>query len=126
MTDGMAGLAIGSDRATLGVVGMGANQGVEVIAGTATYYHPSLAGGIMRDGATRYDPTASGIVAATSWPLGTVLEVRGPSRRSLTVVVSDTGMLGANRLDLSESDFRVLSGVGLDPGVIRVEIRSAE
>lgn len=92
--------------------------------GVATWVHPSLAGGLMRDGATRYDPMASGVVAANSWPLGTVLEVRGPTNKVLTVVVSDTGKLGANHVDMSEADFTVLAG-GLEPGVIKVSIQES-
>ncbi len=91
------------------------------IQGRATYYHPSLAGGVMRDGVTRYDPMATGAVAATSWPVGTVLEVRGPTNRSLMVVVSDTGRLEPNHLDLSAADFQILVG-DLRPGVAEVQI----
>ena len=78
----------------------------------------------MRDGVTSYDPQASGVAAATSWPLGTHLYVRGPTGRVLGLVISDTGYLGVvpPHLDLSEADFRVLAG-SLRPGVISVEIR---
>lgn len=76
----------------------------------------------MRDGVTRYDPEASGLVAATSWPLGTVLEVRGPTGRSMMLEVRDTGHLGQNHLDLSERDFMVL-GERLDYGVVTATIR---
>ena len=90
-------------------------------SGRATYYHPSLAGGLMADGVTVYERDLSGVAAATSWPLGTVLYVRGPSGRGLSLVISDTGYLGRDHVDLSEADFIVLAG-SLSPGVIPVEI----
>ena len=96
------------------------------VQGIVTYVHPSLSGGVMRDGVTRYDPEGIGPVAATSWPLGTWLEIRGPSGRVLTAVVSDTGHLGPGHIDASEAMFRVLSGGSLDAGVISVEIREAK
>ena len=92
------------------------------IEGEATWYHRDLQGDLMRDGKTRYDYRASGVVAAVSWPLGTILEVRGPTNRWLTVIVSDTGYLKENHVDLSEADFLVLVG-SLGPGRIEVRIR---
>ena len=94
-------------------------------SGAATYYHPDLAGGLMADNHTRYDPTASGVVAAVSWPLGTILEVRGPTNRVLLVVVSDTGYLGEWHTDWSEADFTLLA-LSLDPGRIEVRIREVQ
>src|SRR3972149_5249626 len=99
----------------------GTERSRPAIWGVATYYHPSLAGGLMRDGTPAYAPRAGGVAAATSWPLGTQLYVRGPTGRALGLVISDTGYLGSGHLDLSESDFIVLAG-SLRPGVISVEI----
>ena len=87
-----------------------------------TYLHPSLAGDLMRDGVTRYDPEAIGPVAMTNHPLGTWVEICGPTGRCLTAVVSDTGLLGSNHADVSEAMFQVLVG-DLAVGVAPVEIR---
>jgi len=101
---------------------LAAAKHAETMRGVATWVHPSLAGNLMADNATVYDPQASGLAAATSWPIGTVLEVRGPTGRSMMLEVRDTGLLPASHLDLSESDFMVLAG-DLRLGVATVEIR---
>ena len=94
--------------------------------GEITYYHPSLAWDgvccLMADGVTPYDPRASGIVAAVSWPLGSLLYVCGPSRRCLQVEVRDRGLGGDDWIDMSEADFTVLVG-SLGPGRAKVSIR---
>lgn len=119
------GMAVSSDADAAGVrvLGMG-----PATAGVATYYHPSLAfRDYMRDGVTLYDPQASGVAAAMAYPLGSVVSVRGPSGRSLLLEIRDTGLLRTDppHLDVSEMDFRVLSGErGLEPGRILVEIRA--
>ena len=80
------------------------------VAGSATYYHPSLAGNVMYCGGT-YQPADVTIAATTSWPCGTRLRVsRGES--FVDVTVQDTGLLPANHVDLSEAAF---SQLGLLP-----------
>ena len=117
----------GDDRLALdgdaGVVRrLGIRERPQAVIGTATYYHPSLAGGLMRDGVTRYEPSMSGVAAATSWPLGTVLEVCGPTRRCIQVVISDTGILGPGHVDLTEASFIALAG-SLAPGRISITVK---
>lgn len=102
------------------------NSGL-VFQGTLTWVHPDLAGDLMADGVTRYDPQAIGPVAATAYPLGAWLELCGPTRRCIGAIVSDTGMLRVSppQLDVSEAMFQVLVG-DLAIGVGQVEIQVLE
>ena len=93
--------------------------------GIATYVHPSLSGGLMRDGVTPYDPLASGVAAGNSWPIGTLLQVRGPTGREMLLEIRDTGLLGEYHIDLSEVDFQILVG-NLRQGVGLITIREAD
>ncbi len=87
-----------------------ADFAARVVPGVITYYHPSLAGGVMfcppHD---RYDPSDPNIAAANTWPCGTRLRIwRG--ERFVDVIVQDTGGdLGLNHVDLSEAAFRRLA-----------------
>lgn len=80
------------------------------VRGEATHYHPSLAGNLMADNKTEYWPDQSGVVAATGWPLFTILYVCGPTGRCLTVEVRDTGLFPKTDLDFSEADQMMLCG----------------
>ena len=74
-----------------------------IVAGQATFFHPSLHGNPMFCGGVydRLDPT---IAAATTWPCGTRLRIwRGA--RFVDVVVRDTGLLPSNHVDVSEGAF---------------------
>ncbi len=88
---------------------------------TATFYHPSLHGGVMRWGGTydRWDPT---IAASNAYPAGTPLRVtRVGTDRSIQVTVRDTGA-PALTLDLSEAGFQLLGSLseGRIPVVVEV------
>ena len=78
-----------------------------VVRGEATYYHPSLAGGLMYCNGDLYDPSDPQIAAAVSWPCGTRLRI-WRDERSVDVVIQDTGLLGPNHVDLSEAAFERL------------------
>ena len=78
--------------------------------GEATHYWDGLSGNLMADGKTKYWPDQSGLVAATGWPLGTILYVCGPTKRCLSVEVRDTGRFPKTDLDFSEMDQMVLGG----------------
>ena len=78
--------------------------------GEATYYHPSLTGGLMRDNRTRYSPevptaAVADVAGAPVVELGSLLEVchNGACQR---LMVRDTGLFPAENLDLSEEAFR--------------------
>ena len=78
--------------------------------GEATYYHPSLTGGLMRDNRTRYSPevptaAVADVAGAPVVELGSLLEVchNGACQR---LMVRDTGLFQAENLDLSEEAFR--------------------
>lgn len=118
-TDRRPGVAVAvSDRA-----GWRESSGLAV-PGIATWVHRDLAGGLMRDNETRYDPQAIGPIAMTNYALGTWVELCGPTGRCLMGVVSDTGLLGADHADVSEAMFRVLAGdlaVGVAPVTVRGE-----
>lgn len=90
------------------------------ISGIATYYHPSLAGGLMANGRP-YDPSAM-TAASNRWPLGTLLRVT--HNRSIVVEITDRGNF-THALDLSSGAFRALAGT-LAPGVISVTIEEDE
>ena len=107
-----------------GRAGRGQSAGL-AIRGTLTWVHPDLAGDLMADGKTRYDPQASGIAAAVSWPIGSVLYVCGPTGRCLWLEVRDWGLGGDDWLDVSEKDFQVL-GNSLELGVISVTIEELD
>ena len=103
--------------ATLSVLGL-------IIFCQATFYHPSLAGGIMRNGQI-YDPEDSSVIAIgindagePVMPMGTKLKVCS-SRGCLIGIVQDSGYLGKN-IDLSPAAFSRLAD--LDDGRIWVSI----
>jgi rare lipoprotein A (peptidoglycan hydrolase) len=74
---------------------------------TATYYHPSLHGGVMANG-ERYNRWNPEIAACNWYPLGTVLKVtRRGSEAHVYVQVKDRGS-PALTLDLSEGAFQRL------------------
>ncbi len=83
----------------------------QLTPGEATYYHPSLAGDPMHcPPRAPYNPRDPQIAAAAGWPCGTRLRLwRG--ERFVDVVVQDTGLLGANRVDLSEAAFGQLGAL---------------
>ncbi len=80
-----------------------------LVQGEITYYHPSLAGGVMfcppHD---RYDPEDVTVGAAVTWPCGTRLRI-WRDERYVDVIVQDTGLLGHNHVDLSEAAFQRLA-----------------
>ena len=121
VNNGMERRTLDADAGVVRRIRQGADI-VTAVTGTLTYYHPDLAGNVMRDGITTYEPTMSGVAAATSWPLGTWLEVRGPTGRSLLLVISDTGKLEPGALDVPEAVFVVLAG-SLAPGRVPVRVR---
>ncbi len=85
-----------------------ADAAARLVPGTATYYHPSLAGGKMFCTWLPYDPQDLTVAAAVTWPCGTRLRVwRG--ERHVDVVVQDTGRLAHNQVDLSEAVFQQLA-----------------
>ena len=93
------------------------------VVGSATFYHPSLAGNGMYCGGT-YNPLDPTIVATTSWPCGTVLRVsRGAL--SVDVVVQDTGLLPAYHIDLSEAAFQQLGLLAEGRIAVTIEVLSA-
>lgn len=109
------------DREASDRSGWARDRGAEV---RATYYHPSLAGGLMADNATEYWRDQSGLVAVSiygPWKLGDVLYVCGPSGRCLWLEARDTGLMPWGDIDLSEADFLVLAG-SLDMGRMNVNI----
>ena len=124
VSDGMERRTLDADAGVVRRIRQGADI-VTAVTGTLTYYHPDLAGNVMRDGITTYEPTMSGVAAATSWPLGTWLDVCGPTKRCLPLVISDTGRLGANHLDVPEAVFVGLAG-SLAPGRVPVTVRALE
>ena len=87
----------------------------EPTVGQATYYHPSLIGGIMRDG-TPYESSNPFIAAVggdsqgqPSIPLGTWLLVRSDDGIYLLIQVRDTGRFPKGDIDLSSSGFERLA-----------------
>jgi rare lipoprotein A len=88
---------------------------------TATYYHPSLHGNVMRWGGTynRWDPT---IAASNAYPAGTPLRVtRVGTDRSIQVTVRDTGAPSLT-LDLSEAGFQQLGTLAEGRIPVTVEV----
>ena len=80
-----------------------------VVPGEITYYHPSLAGGVMYcPPHNRYDPQDVTVGAAVTWPCGTRLRI-WRDERFVDVIVQDTGLLGHNHVDLSEAAFQRLA-----------------
>ncbi len=80
-----------------------------VVPGEITYYHPSLAGGVMYcPPHNRYDPQDVTVGAAVTWPCGTRLRI-WRDERFVDVIVQDTGPLGHNHVDLSEAAFQRLA-----------------
>lgn len=80
-----------------------------LVQGEITYYHPSLAGGVMFcPPHNRYDPSDPSIGAAVTWPCGTRLRI-WRDERFVDVIVQDTGLLGHNHVDLSEAAFQRLA-----------------
>ncbi|MXX31261.1 MAG: hypothetical protein F4Z51_03290 [Chloroflexi bacterium] len=91
-----------------------------VVPGEITYYHPSLAGGVMYcPPHSRYDPQDVTVGAAVTWPCGTRLRI-WRDERFVDVIVQDTGLLGHNHVDLSEAAFQRLAT--LPEGRVRVLI----
>ncbi len=88
---------------------------------TATYYHPSLHGGVMANGEryNRWDPE----IAACNWfPLGTVLKVtRLGTENWIYVRVKDRGSR-ALTLDLSEAAYQHLGRLGEGRIPISIEV----
>ncbi len=85
------------------------------IIGEATYFHPSLAGGIMRgSGGQTYDPSDPTIAAVADIQgqpvveLGTLLQICH-NGRCIWVTAKDTGRFPGNHLDLSEAAFQQLA-----------------
>ena len=91
-----------------------------VVTGEATFYHPSLHGGVMYCGGIydRFNPT---IAASTSWPCGTQLRVHFGGN-TIDVVVQDTGLLGANHVDLSEAAFAQLAPLAEGRLAVQIEV----
>lgn len=88
---------------------------------TATYFHPSLAGNVMRYGGTydRWDPS---IAASNAYPGGTTLRVtRVGTERSILVTVRDTGAPSLT-LDLSEAGFQQLGTLAEGRIPVTVEV----
>lgn len=84
------------------------DRAARLVQGEITYYHPSLAGGVMFcPPHNRYDPSDPNIAAAVSWPCGTRLRI-WRDERFVDVIVQDTGLLGHNHVDLSEAAFQRL------------------
>ncbi len=94
------------------------NDATNTIQGTATYYHDSLVGGVMANGEI-YNPWDPTIAASMDYSLGTELTIT--YSRTITVTVSDRGLLGRGHVDLSRAAFVELVG-SVEPGVIDVEI----
>lgn len=85
------------------------DRAARLVQGEITYYHPSLAGGVMFcPPHNRYDPTDPEIGAAVTWPCGTRLRIWRDDR-FVDVIVQDTGLLGHNHVDLSEAAFQRLA-----------------
>jgi hypothetical protein len=101
-----------------------------LIVAELTFYHPSLAGGVMRSGAVYNpgDPTIVAVGIDTAGepliPLGTKITIcRADLSRCADAVVQDTGLLGEN-LDASEALFEQLAP--LSKGRIKVVWRRTE
>lgn len=89
--------------------------------GYATYYHPSLHGGIMADSGI-YNRWDAHIAASNDYPLGTVLLLT--YTKSITVAVRDRGLLSYGQVDLSEAAFAALAPLSV--GVIDVTVQEVE
>ena len=86
-----------------------ADRASRVVPGEITYYHPSLAGGVMFcPPHNQYDPQDVTVGAAVTWPCGTRLRI-WRDERFVDVIVQDTGDLGHNHVDLSEAAFQRLA-----------------
>ena len=100
-------------------------SGLLALETTATYYHPSLQGGVMANGEryNRWDPA----IAACNWyPLGTLLKVtRRGSDASIYVQIKDRGS-AALTLDLTEAGFARLGSLGEGRIPVSIEIITAE
>lgn len=84
-------------------------RAARLVQGEITYYHPSLAGGVMYcPPHNRYDPQDVTVGAAVTWPCGTRLRI-WRDERYVDVIVQDTGLLGHNHVDLSEAAFQRLA-----------------
>ncbi len=119
----------GALRALLAAVLGGALVPAEALAftpvgTTATYYHPSLHGAVMANGAryNRWDPT----IAACNWfPLGTLLKVTlQGTDRYIYVRVQDRGSPRLT-LDLSEAGFAQLGRLSEGRIPIWIEVVTA-
>ena len=96
------------------------DRAARLVEGEITYYHPSLAGGVMFcPPHNRYDPQDVTVGAAVTWPCGTRLRI-WRDERFVDVIVQDTGLLGHNHVDLSEAAFQRLAI--LPEGRVRVLI----
>ena len=95
----------------------------QVVAGQATYYHPSLAGGPMYCSGHAYDPQDPTIASSVSWSCGTRLRVWRDDR-SVEVIVQDTGALAQNQVDLSEAAFRQLGDLAEGRLNVLIEVLS--
>jgi len=85
------------------------DRAARLVQGEITYYHPSLASGVMFcPPHNRYDPQDVTVGAAVTWPCGTRLRI-WRDERFVDVVVQDTGLLGHNHVDLSEAAFQRLA-----------------
>lgn len=75
------------------------------LAVVATYYHPSLQGGVMMCGGTydQWDPTVVATAVANDWrwPCGTTFRISGPAGSIVAVRQDGCGGCGANHVDLS-------------------------
>ena len=78
-----------------------------LVAGEATWLHPSLHGNVMFCGGfyDRFNPTIAG---ATGWACGTRLRVRH-QEQTVVVTVQDTGLIPHTDVDLSEAAFAQLA-----------------
>jgi rare lipoprotein A len=87
-------------------------------SGTASYYHPSLAGNPTATGAP-YDPQAM-TAAHRTLPFGTKVRVTNEAGTSIVVTVNDRGPYHDSRvLDLSEKAFNMLAAPSA--GLVEVE-----
>jgi rare lipoprotein A (peptidoglycan hydrolase) len=96
-------------------------SGLLAVETMATYYHPSLHGGVMANGEryNRWDPE----IAACNWfPLGTLLKVtRRGTDASIYVRIKDRGS-AALTLDLTEAGFARLGYLGEGRIPVSIEV----
>jgi rare lipoprotein A (peptidoglycan hydrolase) len=100
-------------------------SGLLAVETMATYYHPSLQGGVMANGEryNRWDPE----IAACNWyPLGTLLKVtRRGTDASIYVQIKDRGS-SALTLDLTEAGFARLGYLGEGRIPVSIEMATPE